>query len=200
MSQDLHFAARQTFPQCGAIVLALILSHPASAQSPRTESGQTVAPRAPEATGPLRRSGSPWRNQEALSVEAGATVTPRESRDPPAQRVELAPRAPAYAVPRARRSDTVVAGPTYPARRRDDHDYYHHGRNAPPDYDPVPSSYFVCSSLEHQFKRCSWPRGAGEVRITEQLSGAACLQGRDWGIEHGAVWVHNGCRARFEAW
>lgn len=48
-------------------------------------------------------------------------------------------------------------------------------------------------------KRCpaagSW-RGA---RLVHQLSQTACIEGRNWGFDRGAIWVDGGCRGVFEA-
>jgi len=37
----------------------------------------------------------------------------------------------------------------------------------------------------------------GEVRLTRQISDQRCIRGRTWGTIPGAVWVDDGCRARF---
>ncbi|HET7229189.1 MAG TPA: DUF3011 domain-containing protein [Longimicrobium sp.] len=37
----------------------------------------------------------------------------------------------------------------------------------------------------------------GEVRLVQQLSDSRCIRGRTWGTLPGAVWVDDGCRARF---
>ena len=38
----------------------------------------------------------------------------------------------------------------------------------------------------------------GGVRLTRQLSSAACNQGSTWGYDNGGVWVNHGCRADFD--
>jgi len=55
----------------------------------------------------------------------------------------------------------------------------------------------TCESRGHGYKRCASP--SRHVRMQQQLSAAACQEGRDWGVEHGAIWVNNGCRATFIA-
>jgi hypothetical protein len=40
----------------------------------------------------------------------------------------------------------------------------------------------------------------GEVRLTRQLSDQRCIRGRTWDTIPGAVWVDDGCRARFTAY
>src|SRR5215213_8264660 len=40
----------------------------------------------------------------------------------------------------------------------------------------------------------------GEVRLVQQLSDSRCIRGRTWGTLPGAVWVDDGCRARFAAY
>lgn len=40
----------------------------------------------------------------------------------------------------------------------------------------------------------------GEVRLVQQLSDTRCVRGRNWGTLPGAVWVDDGCRARFSAY
>jgi hypothetical protein len=40
----------------------------------------------------------------------------------------------------------------------------------------------------------------GEVRLTQQLSDTRCVRGRNWGTLPGAVWVDDGCRARFTSY
>lgn len=55
-----------------------------------------------------------------------------------------------------------------------------------------------CES-DGSYRRCpasgSW-RGA---RLIQQLSKTPCLQDRNWGFDHNAVWVNDGCRGVFDA-
>jgi hypothetical protein len=53
-----------------------------------------------------------------------------------------------------------------------------------------------CSSINNRYRECRLPF-RGQVRLTEQLSGAACVRGRTWGQRGRSVWVDRGCRGRF---
>ncbi|MDV3467385.1 DUF3011 domain-containing protein [Stenotrophomonas sp. C3(2023)] len=72
-------------------------------------------------------------------------------------------------------------------------------RDALVDVRPYPygGRDFTCESQSHGFNRC--PAPDGRIRLRRQLSRAACVEGRDWGVERRAVWVDNGCRASFRA-
>ena len=67
---------------------------------------------------------------------------------------------------------------------------------------PPPPSVFIpermvrCESFNDRTVRCNIDTRGG-VRLAAQLSHSACIQGRSWGWERGAVWVANGCRADF---
>lgn len=67
------------------------------------------------------------------------------------------------------------------------------------DVRPYPhgSRSFTCESQSRGFNRC--PAPDGRIRLQRQLSRAACVEGRDWGVERRTVWVANGCRASFHA-
>lgn len=55
-----------------------------------------------------------------------------------------------------------------------------------------------CESTNNRQRSC--PVGwNGPSRLTRQLSGSACIEGRTWRSERGAVWVSGGCRAEFQA-
>lgn len=54
-----------------------------------------------------------------------------------------------------------------------------------------------CESSDGRRKDCSANIG-GEVRLSRQLSNAACVEGRNWGWSRNGVWVDNGCRAEFQ--
>lgn len=54
----------------------------------------------------------------------------------------------------------------------------------------------VCSSVDNRYNECAVPF-RGTAVITHQISQSACIEGRTWGNKAGAVWVRNGCRARF---
>ncbi|WP_426164758.1 DUF3011 domain-containing protein [Sandarakinorhabdus sp. DWP1-3-1] len=52
-----------------------------------------------------------------------------------------------------------------------------------------------CSSRNYRPARCpAMIRRGAEV---ERVLGGECIQGRSWGWDGGAIWVNNGCRARF---
>ena len=54
----------------------------------------------------------------------------------------------------------------------------------------------VCTSANGRYRECALPF-RGRAMITQQISQAACIEGKTWGQEAGAVWVSRGCRARF---
>lgn len=56
----------------------------------------------------------------------------------------------------------------------------------------------TCSSHDKRRATCAWA-SRGRPVLVEQLSGSACQEGRSWGYGNGALWVSNGCRARFAA-
>lgn len=61
------------------------------------------------------------------------------------------------------------------------------------------SEHFLCESHDGRYRECR--RGQGvvqDVRLARQLSRTACIEGRTWGFNRGAVWVNNGCRGEFE--
>ena len=55
----------------------------------------------------------------------------------------------------------------------------------------------TCSSDDNRTRSCDWPRRAGRPVLVEQLSRTACVENRTWGYNGNAIWVSNGCRARF---
>ena len=58
------------------------------------------------------------------------------------------------------------------------------------------SSSVVCSSEDRRYHECQVPF-RGTARIANQISDAACIEGRTWGQKPGLIWVDDGCRARF---
>jgi hypothetical protein len=54
-----------------------------------------------------------------------------------------------------------------------------------------------CASEDGRRTRCPVDTRAG-VRLVEQKSDAACIQGRTWGFKNDYIWVDRGCRADFE--
>lgn len=59
------------------------------------------------------------------------------------------------------------------------------------------SSRFRCESNDGRVRTCAADT-RGNVRIVRQLSRSPCVSGRTWGVEHGGVWVSDGCRAEFD--
>src|SRR5690349_17787392 len=51
----------------------------------------------------------------------------------------------------------------------------------------------TCESKSSKRVECSMDT-RGEVRIVKQLSNAACVEGRTWGLSKHSVWVDKGCR------
>jgi len=62
------------------------------------------------------------------------------------------------------------------------------------------SNYSVtCSSNDKRRQSCAWEARQGRPALLQQLSGTACVEGRNWGYDNGSLWVSGGCRARFGA-
>lgn len=60
------------------------------------------------------------------------------------------------------------------------------------------SGYSVtCSSNSERYTTCAWNLRYGRPVLVERLSRHSCREGRDWGYQGNAIWVDNGCRARF---
>jgi hypothetical protein len=55
----------------------------------------------------------------------------------------------------------------------------------------------TCSSNSERYTTCAWNSRQGRPVLVEKLSRHRCDEGRDWGYRDGAIWVDNGCRARF---
>ena len=56
----------------------------------------------------------------------------------------------------------------------------------------------TCSSVEGRTVTCAWNARYGQPRLIQQLSRAACVEGRTWGRQgRSAIWVSGGCRGRF---
>lgn len=55
----------------------------------------------------------------------------------------------------------------------------------------------VCESRSNRETRCEVDTRGG-VALVRQLSNAPCTRGRSWGYDRRAIWVNDGCRARFE--
>jgi hypothetical protein len=55
----------------------------------------------------------------------------------------------------------------------------------------------VCESKSRQRRFCGATISKG-ARLSRQLSGSACEEGKGWGWDQRGVWVDNGCRAEFQ--
>ncbi|MCC6858198.1 MAG: DUF3011 domain-containing protein [Bryobacterales bacterium] len=55
----------------------------------------------------------------------------------------------------------------------------------------------TCSSDDGRRNYCSADTSGG-VRLVQQRSGSACVEGSTWGYESNRIWVDRGCRADFE--
>jgi len=55
----------------------------------------------------------------------------------------------------------------------------------------------TCASDDNRTRTCNWERRAGRPVLVEQLSRTQCVENRNWGYNGNAVWVSQGCRARF---
>lgn len=55
-----------------------------------------------------------------------------------------------------------------------------------------------CASDDGRRHTCPINTSAGIVRLLNQKSDAACVQGRTWGYNRNTIWVDRGCRADFE--
>ncbi|MCE9661233.1 MAG: DUF3011 domain-containing protein [Burkholderiales bacterium] len=56
----------------------------------------------------------------------------------------------------------------------------------------------TCESENRGYRRCEIDTRRG-VHLVERISETRCVEGQNWGVRSGAVWVDNGCSARFEA-
>lgn len=66
-----------------------------------------------------------------------------------------------------------------------------------PQANMAPSGVVVCESQNNQPTRCPVPASWRAVRLVQQVSQNACIEGRTWGFDFGSVWVTQGCRGRF---
>jgi hypothetical protein len=63
---------------------------------------------------------------------------------------------------------------------------------------PVPGTPSVtCTSVDARPNGCAWPAGTGTPKLIQQLSRQPCVQGQTWGFTGSAIWVSQGCSARF---
>jgi hypothetical protein len=62
---------------------------------------------------------------------------------------------------------------------------------------PAQANTLLCESKNGRTNRCPADTRDG-VRLVTQLSHQGCYEGDTWGYERGAIWVSNGCRAKFQ--
>jgi len=63
---------------------------------------------------------------------------------------------------------------------------------------PVGTSRNIRCETGSSGRRYCWVDTRGGVRLSRQISDAACTEGSTWGYTNRGVWVSNGCRADFE--
>lgn len=57
----------------------------------------------------------------------------------------------------------------------------------------------TCESRDYRYRFCTVDIGpAGRVRIEQQISQSACIEGRTWGANRAGIWVSGGCAAVFQ--
>jgi hypothetical protein len=76
------------------------------------------------------------------------------------------------------------------------------GRPGPRDdvgqWTPRPNYAVTCVSPTTGRNTCAWDDRYGRPVLIQQISRAACVEGRDWGYTRGGgIWVNSGCRATF---
>ena len=123
------------------------------------------------------------------ATAAGGAARPAASRAGPA-RPESARAVRSYDAPRSARA--------YDSRHRAQpaqSDSLHITRDRGHDYTSV--QRITCSSVNHREQHCDMGGHGGRVWLDQQLSGSACVEGRDWGRSGRSIWVDNGCRAVF---
>jgi len=55
-----------------------------------------------------------------------------------------------------------------------------------------------CGSRNFSYNLCQVDTGRGsDVRVSRQISGSACVEGRTWGWNRAGIWVDQGCDAEF---
>ena len=65
--------------------------------------------------------------------------------------------------------------------------------------DEQPTGQIVrCDSTNKLPRHCPADLQGAMVRLFRQLSRAACVEGRSWGVDDSGIWVEHGCRAEFE--
>lgn len=62
----------------------------------------------------------------------------------------------------------------------------------------TPGKIVRCDSNDKLPRHCPADTEGGAVKVFRQLSRAACVEGRSWGVDKNGIWVEDGCRAEFE--
>ena len=57
--------------------------------------------------------------------------------------------------------------------------------------------YVHCESHDYQREHCAVNTGGG-VRLVNQTSHTACIEGQTWGWDHAGIWVVQGCAGEFQ--
>jgi hypothetical protein len=79
-------------------------------------------------------------------------------------------------------------------------DPYPPGGGYRPDWDESYSEKIVCASKDGRTQMCRTRFRIARVELDKQYSGSPCTWGRSWGTQDRAIWVTDGCRARFRAY
>ncbi len=96
-------------------------------------------------------------------------------------------------VDRGCRADFIVGRGGYPPPPPPGNGY----RPPPGPPPPPPGGTITCSSNNMKRNFCQVYTGRG-VRLVNQRSGSACIQGQTWGWNSQGIWVDRGCRADFQ--
>jgi hypothetical protein len=72
-----------------------------------------------------------------------------------------------------------------------------HGQGYGYGYGYNQGGYVHCESHDYQRGHCAVNTG-GSVRIVNQTSHSACIEGQTWGWDHGGIWVSHGCAGEFQ--
>lgn len=74
-----------------------------------------------------------------------------------------------------------------------------HGRGGWNDVPGLPRADYsvTCSSDDGRYRSCAWDVRHGYPVLIENISRTRCVENRNWGFDNNAIWVDDGCRARF---
>jgi hypothetical protein len=71
-----------------------------------------------------------------------------------------------------------------------------YGQTYGQDYRYDDRTLIRCESQDERTRYCAADI-RGDVRLVNQLSRSACVEGRSWGFDRRGIWVSRGCRAEF---